>query len=137
MPFADFTYVMSDPEVVDHFIVHRRSASVDGNGRSRPYTVAKYRAAGIVTAASPDQLMRLPDQEHQQKAISVTTIFRLQGPRPGQQPDYVVWPSRNGDTYVVMLIDDSTNFGKGFVNATCQRIDVTSATTQDSPQVAN
>src|SRR5258708_7429857 len=129
MPFADFGLVFSDPEIGAEFFTVLRSASGDdSHGRSNPTVVKTFpneadgsdQPYGIITWASPNDLVVLPDQEHQQKTISIDTPFRLQGPLPGQLPDIVRW---HGDDFLVRIIDDATNFGPGFVHALAQRLD--------------
>jgi hypothetical protein len=120
---------MSDAEIVDRFIVQRRTDHVDHHGRSVPQVASQHRAWGVVTPASPDDMQRVPDQEHMRKAVSIISRFRFHGPAPGQQPDHVVW---HGDTYVVLTSDDYSAFGPGFTQALVQRIDATVS----PPQVA-
>lgn len=129
MPFADLSLVLSDPELVDRFIVQRRTDHINDHGRSVPQVAWQGRRWGIVTPASPDEMLRVPDQEHMRKALSIISRFRFHGPAPGQQPDFVVW---HGDTYVVITSDDYSAFGPGFTQALVQRIDATVG----PPQVA-
>src|SRR5258708_3955833 len=110
IPFADLSPCFVDPEISDRILVLRRTDGLNEVGRSVPRIAARYETFAVVTAASPEQLRRLPDQEHQEKTISIATRFRLQGPQSGQQPDQIVW---HNDTYVIISLDDLTGFGIG------------------------
>ena len=127
MPFADFTLVFSDAEIVDYFKVLRRADAVDQHGRSNPLVVGMYDATGIITIAGANDLQRLPEHEYQRKTISVTTPFQIKTPRPGVQPDVIRWKSQltggNYEDYVVVDLQDASNFGPGFVNVLAQRLD--------------
>jgi hypothetical protein len=119
-PHADFSLVFSEPELADGFLVLRRAEGTDEHGRANPTVVRTFETHGIIVSATPNDLARVPDQQHQQKTISISTQFRLQGPYPGVQPDVIRW---HGDDYVVITLDDFTSFGEGFVNALAQRMD--------------
>src|SRR6516165_6524919 len=105
MPDADFSPLFSDSNLVDFFLVQRRSAHVDQYGRSQPFVVETIKTSGIITASNPSDLMRVPDTEYQPNAINIATRFRLQGPRPGRQPDQVIW---HDEVYVVTTNNDLT-----------------------------
>jgi hypothetical protein len=124
MPLADFTLVFSCAEIVDSsWIVLRRAANVDEHGRSNPAVVARYDAkngcVGTVTIAGANDLQRLPEDQRQLKTIVITTPFRFQGSRHGEQPDIVRW---HGEDYVVLDVEDYTGFGHGFGNYIAQRV---------------
>jgi len=120
MPLADFSVIWSTPEISDRFLVIRREDTIDQNGRSQPLVVARYQAIGVVTIASANDLRRVPEQEVQNKTISISTPFQIQGARFGQQPDLIHW---HGEDYVVIDIQDYGGFGPGFYNALAQRLD--------------
>jgi hypothetical protein len=125
MPLADFTLVFSCAEIVDSsWAVLRRAANVDEHGRSNPLVVARYDAkngcVGTVTIAGANDLQRLPEDQRQLKTIRITTPFRLQGSRHGEQPDIVRW---HGEDYVLLDVEDYTGFGPGFGNFLAQRLE--------------
>ncbi len=110
------------PEFLDSFIVTRRAQNVNNYGRSENTVLWASTALGVVAATSPNQLNRLPEQQHIGKSIEITTTFPIQGPIEGGSPDIIVW---NGDNYVVCLLDDWSNYGPGFVHVVCRSMDST------------
>ncbi len=121
MPFADFTLLFSDAEIVDSFTVLRRASGEDSHGRSNPTVVRIFENCyGVVTFANPSDLAYTSDQVHQQKTISIATPFQLQGPVAGQDPDIVRW---HGDDFLVTSVNDATAFGPGWVHSLAQRLD--------------
>ncbi len=120
MPFLDVASVLLDPDLADTFTVLRRTQTISTGGIASTSPILTLPAIGVVAAATPDDLIRGDATQLMSKSITVDTIFALQGPAPGYQPDVVVW---HGDNYVVTHIDDYSNFGAGFVHALCQSID--------------
>lgn len=107
-----------DPSFLDNILVNRFDETVDNHGRVIT-TITQLATQAVVLAASPNDLQRLPEEEFMTKAITLYTPFRLQGPAdPGtgdrQKPDEVLW---HGSSFVIRLIDDYTNYGRGFVHA--------------------
>lgn len=104
-------------ELLDCFVVQRRQETVDSNGEAVIETVPMD-AAGVVTRATPNQLLRLAESDSSEAHICIVTQFRLRGPARagGEQfkPDNILW---QGSTYVVKAVDPYTNFGSGFVQA--------------------
>ena len=124
MAWLDPSLVLLDPQFISAFDVVTRAEVVDAHGRSTivPTTVAGVR--GVVTAASPDDLVRLDDQERGQRAIKVYTRHRINGPTPGAQPDVIVWQT---NTYVVRSVDPYANFGAGWVRVIALNMDALEA----------
>lgn len=117
MPLLDVNDAF-DPIMMDEFQVIRRVQTISNKGRvvvaETPMT-----ATGVVTAASPDDLQRLPEAEYMNKAISIYTPFRLQGPAQDEAgvvtlPDQVLW---HDSVFVVRAVDDFSGYGRGFVSA--------------------
>jgi hypothetical protein len=108
------------PEFMDNFQVVRRSQQIDNYGRANNIPVWTVVAIGVVTAASPDQLRRLPDQQNMSKTIEIVTTFPLQGPSEGVDPDLISW---NGNAYIIQILDDWSNYGPGFVHVVCTSTD--------------
>ena len=117
MPRLDVSEAF-DPSMMDSITVLRRATVVGNSGRQTTTTKAISTQA-VVTAASPNDLQRLPEEEYMLKSISIYTMFRLQGPtvdEVGNQtlPDQVLW---HGSLFVVRALNDFSGFGRGFVNA--------------------
>lgn len=125
-PYLDVSEALLDPTLVDQFVVTRRPEVIDAHGRSTvPAPIVFKNIIGVVTAASPNDLERLDDQDRMGRHLSIVTKFRLQGPSPGFKPDTITW---KGDVFIVKSIDPYPQFGDGFVQALVGSID-----TQDQP----
>lgn len=122
----DVTEVLTDPDLMTKFTVTRRPEVVTSKGRSSvpaPETIQN--VAGVICAASPDDLDRLPEADLSQRHISIVTQFRLRiASRVGAQnykPDLVTW--ENG-TYQVLSVDPYPHSGPGFVQAIAGSINI-------------
>ncbi len=107
-------------DILDTFFVLRRLQDINNYGRAQNTQEWSASILGVVTPTSPRNLKRLPDEQRQAKSIEVITSFPLQGPSNLNSPDIVSW---NGDNFVVIVIDDWSNFGPGWVHAICTSID--------------
>lgn len=126
MALLDVSELLTDPDFADEFPVKRRSQVTGNNGRVS-IDEKDLEGVGVICAASPSDLRRLPEDQRTDRAISVVTQFRLRASAPDYQPDLVGW---QGDFYVVSDIQPYTHFGSGFVQAIC-----TSMSAQDQPPV--
>jgi galactose-6-phosphate isomerase len=124
-PWLDVSDVLTDPNFVDSIIVLRRKEVVNQYGESTLITTRNPGVNAVVCMASPNDLIRLDDQQRMGRVISIVTQFRLQGPSTGFQPDVVIW---NGDNFVVATVDPYTNYGNGQIEALAISMD-----TQDIP----
>jgi hypothetical protein len=123
-----------DASFFDMVVVNRIDESIDQYGRVvRGATQIETQA--VVVATGPDDLKRLPEEQYAMKAISLYSPFRFQGPAQlsstgtRQHPDEILW---HGSTYVVTVLDDYTDFGRGFVYVVAVSIDPV-----DPPPYAN
>lgn len=118
MPLLDLSFLTAEPLLADTFTVQRRAATIDQNGRaniSAPQTFAGI--MGGVSPTTPSDIARLPEDQRMAKTIRVITQFALQGALfGGGIPDQVAW---NGDTYVVLNVQDYSQYGAGFFDAIC------------------
>lgn len=128
MPSLDVSDAFA-PEMMDDLQAERRTQTIDRFGRASEVVVIND-FAGVVTATSPDDLVRVPEEELQNKAISVTTQYRLQGPTAGFAGDIVHW---HGSRFLVRDIEDYSGYGEGFVHAICVAIDATDQPPQAAP----
>lgn len=115
MSDLDVSDILSDPDIADPFVVKRRSEVVGQNGRVS-VDVANLQGVGVICAASPNDLKRLPDAQHTERHISIITAFRLRATAPDYQPDLIGW---QGDFYIVADVQPYTQYGAGFVQAIC------------------
>lgn len=125
MPLLDVNDAF-DSQMLDPMTVIRRTMTVTSKGRTQvTETVVTPSPLGVITAASPDDLARLPEAEYQNRAISIYTPFRLQGATRDEAgaetlPDHVLY---HGAVYVVRALDDFSGYGRGFVSAVAVAIE--------------
>jgi hypothetical protein len=122
MPLLDVSEAF-DVLFWDTVTVIRRTTTVSQYGRVTTADT-QFAMQAVVTAASPDDLSRVPEYELMNKTISIYSIERLQGPADdglGNQtmPDLVQW---HGSTYVVRMLDDYSGYGQGFIHAVCEGV---------------
>lgn len=128
MPMIDISIALTSLMLADVFMVIRRTETVDQYGESTITAQTFFPVYGTVQAASPNDLKRLPDEQHQGKNLSIVTKFPLQGVAPGMQPDIIQWPMNNAganaDNFVVAYLDDYSQYAQGFVQAIARSIDM-------------
>jgi len=117
MPYHDVNDAF-DPSFWDNIQVVRRVITVDQHGRNTT-TETPITTRAVVTAAGPNDLQRLPEEEYFNKAIEVYSPFRFQGTSTDElgnvvtHPDHILW---HGSVYVVRALDDYAGYGRGFVH---------------------
>lgn len=124
MPQLDVNIVMASPMFMDTFRVIRRASSVDDTGRTTS-TDEVIDTTGIVQPTGNNTQERPKEYATGRKSCLVITAFRLREQTQNYLPDLVLW---RGDTYLVETVEDYTNYGRGFVQASC-----TSEDLQDTP----
>jgi hypothetical protein len=117
MPTLDVTDAF-DNSFWDDIVVIRRVATIDTRGRASTKDVSMS-AQAVVTAASPNDLQRMPEWGMMNKAISLYSLFRIQGPATDEagnvtHPDEILW--RNS-LFIVNFLEDYSGYGRGFVHA--------------------
>lgn len=120
MPFLAVPEALFEPDFLDSFTVRRRTETIGSNGRSSVVN-ADTVTFGVVTSGPDNKLERQGDQQHAGKSLTIVTVYRIQGPSPGKQPDLILW---GGDYFVVDKVDDYSRYGGGFVQAECSSIDL-------------
>ena len=122
MPTHDVSEAF-DPSFIDSYTIIRRAQRISQFGRVQ-MVERRWTGYGVVTAASPNDLLRVPEMQYMNKAILITTQWKLQGPSPGMQPDEIIWPpTLAGSQYLVRSVDDYSRYGRGFVKCVCISID--------------
>jgi galactose-6-phosphate isomerase len=125
MSQLDFSAVLTDPLFLDYYTVMRRSQVISTSGIASTNNVTTPNVAGVVYPSEPNDLQRLPDDQVMSKTLTIITNFALYGEAEAAgteyQPDLVDW---NGDSFVVRLIEDWSNYGTGFIKAICTSIDL-------------
>jgi len=129
MPMIDISIALTSLMLTDVFQVTRRTETIDGYGETVIGSQLLFPIYGTVQAASGNDLLRLSEEQHQGKNLSIVTKFPLRGVGPGIQPDIIQWPmNRNGakaDNFIVVSVDDYSQFGEGFIQAIVHSIDMT------------
>lgn len=122
MPFLDVSDVLDDPDFVTTFDVMKATQSISSNGvatdTSEPIDTGVY---GVVEAAASLTLQRLAEGSRQGGAIHIYTRYRLSDGRGNEEAHVVLW---NGAHYTVVSVDDWSQFGAGYVRATCDLTDI-------------
>jgi len=108
-----------DISFLDSFLIIRRTQLITQFGRVQMIE-RRYTGIGVVVAASPNDLQRVPEMQYHNKSITIYTQWRLQGPAPNMQPDEIIW---HGSQYLVRTLDDYSGYGRGFITVTCLSID--------------
>jgi hypothetical protein len=120
MPLLNVSNTVRSPMFADAIVVKRRPEVISSKGVSTVPTVVTTPTLGVVTAANPNDLMRLEESDRTERTISIVSEFRLQATVKGFKPDIVVW---RGDNYVVKDVQPYPQFGPGFVQALAGSID--------------
>jgi len=123
MPLLDLSEAF-DPSFWDNVVVVRRTVVMDNNGRNT-VTETSITTRAVVTAAGPNDLQRLPEEEYFNKAIDIYSPFRFQGTSTDElgnvvtHPDHVYW---HGSVFVVRSLDDYAGYGRGFTHVVAASI---------------
>jgi hypothetical protein len=111
--------VLSDPDFLDFSLICTRNAQTVGSDGLAVIASKQMPFAGVVAATSGQDLRRRSDGEMNVGEISIITKFLLIDGRPGNTADVVTW---NGNTYTVTNVEDYSKYGRGFVAATCDLV---------------
>ena len=113
MAWLDPSEILLDPDIADSFVYNRRTQTVSTKGRGVTTSVPNT-GVGVVTVSSPNDLLRLSEEQRMDRHYSIVTRARLQGPSPGFQADTVLW---RGNTYVVKTAEPYPHYGAGWIQA--------------------
>ena len=115
----DASEAMTEPLFLQRITIIRRTETIGTNGRAieTPYAITP-RPWGVVlpvdTAIGGNALERTPDAQYRGAAFEIHSRFRIRGPSPGYEPDVFFY---NGDYYVVTIVNDYSQYGRGFIKA--------------------
>lgn len=110
----DVSDLLTDPDFCDPIVIQRNSQSVTAQGLGVTTPSQVQIGACVVPAGSLD-LYRGMDAELLKGKIHIYTRFPLTAGENGITADIVFWRGRQ---YTVSAVDDFSNFGIGFVDAT-------------------
>lgn len=126
-PTLDMRVALTNPMTLDKFNVLRRSQSISDSGRVNLTVTPFNNVRGIVTPSlSMKDLQRMTDAQIQSKAIAIVTRFALRGESEDSghqdfQPDIVFW---NNNNFLIILVEDYSNYAAGFVRAIGTLLDI-------------
>lgn len=118
----DVTELMTDPDFTSLDLVCERNTQTVSNQGLAVNSARQYGFAGVVTNDKGDVLQRGTDGSRVTGNINIHTRFRLSDGGAALDADNVLWGGRR---YVVANVLDWSHFGRGFVNAECQLLDLT------------
>jgi hypothetical protein len=119
MPTLDVTSVLLSPEFVTRGLkCIRQTQTVDNDGIATNVP-ATSTFSGVVTNDTGDLLVRLAEGSRIQASITIHTRFKLQDGKDGLDADVITYKGRN---YTVTNVADWSDYGRGFVCASCELI---------------
>lgn len=133
-PTLDVSELLSDPLFVETemTVLRRRQVLVKGRTSPEVYEVITGVSGSVQpkdTAIGGNVITRAPDMEFRGSNLNIYTQFRLRGvtkqatgqPSDGDYlPDVVIW---NGDHFLVVLTNDYTHYGAGYMHAELESIE--------------
>ena len=126
MPLLDMSDVLDDIDFLDSLSVTRITQTVTEGGMA-VNTPKTWPFFGVVTSKGGKRLKRKAEGEVMVQSIYVVTRMTLQDGRQnadGSQntADILTWA---GNTYTVVVADNYSRYGRGFIQATCDLIQIT------------
>lgn len=124
MPFLDVSDVILDPMFSMTLTIKRRLQTLVKGRTQMQVTVVDPAPVGVILPMG-GELNRGPDMQITPRRIEIHTTFRLRGESKkaddseDYQPDIVTY---NGDDYQVVLADDFSQYGAGFIRAEAETV---------------
>lgn len=116
MAGLDVTEILDgDPDFCDTISVIRRTQTINDRGRVEVAEV-QWDIIAVVTQGAGDELDRVPEGALISSAITVHTIERLIVAQGDIDADEILFDGRR---YIVTVLSDYSNFGRGFSAAVC------------------
>lgn len=116
MALLDVTEILDgDPDFCDTITICRRVQTINDHGRA---TIAEtqFDVIAVVTQGSGDELDRVPEGALVSSTITVHTIEQLIVADGDTDADEIIFGGRR---YIVSVLSDYSNFGRGFSSAVC------------------
>ena len=116
MALLDVTDLLTDPDFSSTFDILRSTETVDQHGiASRVEQTISL--SGVIEAGSGQTIVMLDDGTRISDSLTLWCEFPLWASFENRPADIVLW---KGQRYVVKSVEDWTNFGRGYVKATCE-----------------
>ena len=128
----DVSDLLEDPDFCIPLTCVRNTQMVGDNGLAT-FTPTRYEFLGVVTQDKGRSLARGDASGTQSGSITVTAQFRLTAGNAQFAADMVEW---SGRLWTVMHVNDYSNYGNGFVSATCDLLPVSGGAQQQTPDEA-
>lgn len=116
MADIDVSDVLSNPDFVDSFSYIRNALSVS-NGLGSVTPSLPQTGYGCIYSANGDMLKRTPPGEYNDDTVTIVTSTKLISGENGDTADLVQW---NGSMWTVMHVNNYSQYGRGFYEATCE-----------------
>ena len=120
MALLSVSELLFDPNFVDSFIIQRRRETIDPNTGRSGLTVTEFKAVGVVTSGSSNDLEREDGYQLNKRSLSIVSKSKIQAAIKGYQPDIILW---RGSPYVVNHVDAYPQFGPGFYQVDCESME--------------
>lgn len=120
MARIDVSFLLDDPDFIDDFVVNRFRHTVDVNGRVIAVPIGAVTTHGSVQAAGGRTMTLMPDLTTVNGTIDIWTKYRLEVSSDTTLADIVTWQGRH---YKVMSVQPWTNYGFGFIHASCTMLE--------------
>jgi galactose-6-phosphate isomerase len=121
MATIDLSDIVDDVDFDMEFRVVQAIEIVGSNGRAT-FTNKTIKTHGSVQPATPRGLQLLPDSVRVEGALTIYTRYPLRINDGVRAADTVLWEGRR---YVVSNVQPWSQWGRGFINATCTLHDLT------------
>jgi hypothetical protein len=120
MATLDVSFVPICAEFSDTFQVQQRPETITQFGRSQVTAGASQPILGTIYPTGDNSLQRQEDKQYGRKTLTCVTLYRLRTSSPGAQPDFVFY---RGNIYLVSSVNDYSQYGAGFVEATLSSVE--------------
>ena len=117
MALIDVSDALEDPDYVDEFTYIRTEVVTAPTGRGITKSQQTFTGIGSIQAHTGQELHRMGDAEFNSGMIKVITKELLTAGSDDYTADVVLW---KGAGYTVTNIEDWSNYGEGYVRATCE-----------------
>lgn len=118
-PWLDVSDVILDPMFNDNTMTYTRLAQTVGADGLSVETPTTSGFNGVVTSVSGSVLHRVAEGEHITDTVLIHTMTRLTDGQMNYTADIVTW---SGVTWTVTNVNSYSQYGAGFIAATCTLI---------------
>lgn len=123
MALLDMSDVIEDIDLNDVFYRIVQEQGVDSHGEAEN-SEKKNRCFGVITSSSGDKIVRKADGSFVTGTITIHTKTKLSDGKSGFDADVVLW---QGTRFNVILVNNYSHVGRGFVCATCEIVPLSGA----------